>query len=60
MVAPHETADGILGLAAFVHVCAALPRSYIAFEYLIGEPDCRYDIVDGLPDPLVKDGFIDV
>jgi L-alanine-DL-glutamate epimerase-like enolase superfamily enzyme len=24
------------------------------------EPDWWYDIVDGLPDPIVKNGFIDV
>jgi len=60
LVAPHGTADGLLGLAALVQVCATLPRNYIAFEYPIGEPAWWYDIVDGLPDPIVTDGFIDV
>jgi len=59
-MAPHGTADGLIGLAALVHVSATLPRNYIAFEYPVGKPDWWYDIVDGLPDPIVKDGFIDV
>ena len=60
LMAPHGTGDGILGLAALVQVCATLPANYIAFEYPIGDPSWWYDIVDGLPDPIVKDGFIDV
>jgi len=60
LMAPHGTGDGVLGLAALVQVCATLPANYIAFEYPIGNPSWWYDIVDGLPDPIVKDGFIDV
>ncbi len=60
LMAPHGTGDGLLGLAALVQVCATLPANYIAFEYPIGDPSWWYDIVDGLPDPIVKDGFIDV
>jgi L-alanine-DL-glutamate epimerase-like enolase superfamily enzyme len=37
-----------------------LPQNYIAFEYPTGSPDWWYDIVDGLPNPIVKDGFIEV
>jgi L-alanine-DL-glutamate epimerase-like enolase superfamily enzyme len=37
-----------------------LPQNYIAFEYPLGQPEWWYDIVDGLPDPIVKQGFIDV
>jgi L-alanine-DL-glutamate epimerase-like enolase superfamily enzyme len=43
-----------------VQVCATLPNNFIAFEYPIGVPDWWYDIVEGLPTPIVKDGFIDV
>ncbi|MEC9257617.1 MAG: mandelate racemase/muconate lactonizing enzyme family protein, partial [Candidatus Poribacteria bacterium] len=50
----------LLGLAALVQVCATLPQNYIAFEYPIGEPEWWYDIVEGLPSPIVKDGFIEV
>ena len=60
LMAPHGTGDGLLGLAALVQVCATLPQNYIAFEYPIGEPAWWYDIVEGLPDPIVKDGFIEV
>ncbi len=60
MMAPHGTGNGLIGLAALVQVCATLPDNYIAFEYTTGRPDWWYDIVDGLPSPLVKDGFIDV
>ena len=60
MMAPHGTLDGLIGLAALVQVSATLPQNYIAFEYPTGEPAWWYDIVSGLPNPIVKDGFIDV
>jgi len=60
LMAPHGTGDGLLGLAALVQVSAALPQNYIAFEYPIGHPSWWYDIVDGLPDPIVKDSHIEV
>ncbi len=60
LMAPHGTGDGVLGLAALVQVCATLPRNFIAFEYPVGSPSWWYEIVQGLPDPIVKDGFIDV
>ena len=41
-------------------MAAALPQNYIAFEYPFGQPEWLYDIVEGLPDPIVKKGFIDV
>jgi L-alanine-DL-glutamate epimerase-like enolase superfamily enzyme len=60
LMAPHGTGNGLLGLAALVQVCATLPQNYIAFELPTGKPDWWFDIVDGLPDPLVADGFIEV
>ncbi len=60
LMAPHGTGDGLLGLAALVQVCATLPQNYIAFEYPTGRPDWWYDIVTGLPDPIVVDSYIDV
>ncbi|MGY5802561.1 mandelate racemase/muconate lactonizing enzyme family protein [Rhizobium sp. LEGMi12c] len=60
LMAPHGTANGLLGLAALVQVCAALPHNYVAFEYTVGDPLWWYDIVDGLPKPLVVDGHITV
>mgnify|MGYP002526656407 FL=1 len=50
----------LLGLAALVQVCATLPQNYIAFEYPTGRPEWWYDIVEGLPDPIVKGSFIEV
>jgi len=60
LVAPHGIFDGLIGLAAHVHMGAALPQNYIAFEYPIGQPEWWYEIVEGLPNPIVKRGFIDV
>ncbi|MGF1475277.1 MAG: mandelate racemase/muconate lactonizing enzyme family protein [Geminicoccaceae bacterium] len=60
LMAPHGTGNGLLGLAALVQVCATLPQNFIAFELPTGDPDWWFDIVDGLPEPLVKDGKIRV
>ena len=59
-VAPHGIFDGLIGLAAHVHLAAVMPQNYIAFEYPYGQPEWWYDIVDGLPDPIVNKGFVDV
>ena len=59
-IAPHGVFDGLFGLAAHVQVAAALPQNYIAFEYPLGQPEWWYDIVEGLPDPIVEKGFIKV
>lgn len=60
MMAPHGVFDGLIGLAALVQVCATLPQNYIAFEYPIAKPEWWYDIIKGLPNPIVKNGLIDV
>src|SRR5215467_5997526 len=60
LVAPHGIFDGLIGLAAHVQLAAALPQNYIGFEYPVGQPEWWYEIVDGLPNPIVKRGFIDV
>ncbi len=60
LMAPHGVGDGLIGLAALVQMSATLPQNYIAFEYPVGSPEWWYDIVEGLPDPIVKDGFIEV
>lgn len=60
LMAPHGTGNGVLGMAALVQVCATMPANFIAFEYPVGDPDWWYEIVDGLPDPIVKNGMIDV
>jgi L-alanine-DL-glutamate epimerase-like enolase superfamily enzyme len=60
MMAPHGVFDGLIGLAALVQVCATLPQNYIAFEYPIAKPEWWYEIIKGLPNPIVKDGLIEV
>jgi L-alanine-DL-glutamate epimerase-like enolase superfamily enzyme len=60
MIAPHGTGNGLLGLAALVQLCATLPSNFIAFEYPSGKPEWWYDIIDGLPDPIVRSGLIEV
>ena len=60
LIAPHGVLDGLIGLAALVQVCATLPDNFLAFEYPMGRPEWWYDIVTGLPDPIVTDGFITV
>ena len=59
-VAPHGIFDGLFGLAAHVQVAAALPDNFIAFEYPVARPAWWYEIVEGLPSPIVRNGFIDV
>ena len=60
LVAPHGIFDGLFGVAAQVHLGAACPQNYVGFEYAVGQPDWWYEIVDGLPNPIVKNGYIDV
>jgi L-alanine-DL-glutamate epimerase-like enolase superfamily enzyme len=37
-----------------------MPENFIAFEYPVASPSWWYDIVEGLPNPIVKKGLIDV
>jgi L-alanine-DL-glutamate epimerase-like enolase superfamily enzyme len=60
LMAPHGTGNGLLGLGALINVCATLPANYIAFEYPSGTDPWWYEIVEGLPNPIVKNGLIDV
>ncbi len=60
LIAPHGVANGLIGLAALVQVSAALPGNYIAFELPSGKPEWWHDILEGLPNPIVKHGFIEV
>ncbi len=52
--------DGLIGLAALVQVSATMGQNYIAFEYPVGRTEWWYDIVEGLPDPIVVDSMIEV
>ena len=59
-MAPHGIFDGLIGLAAQVQVGCAMPENYIAFEYPVARPDWWYDLVEGLPDPIVNNGHVEV
>jgi L-alanine-DL-glutamate epimerase-like enolase superfamily enzyme len=59
-MAPHGTANGIVGMAALVQVCATLPDNFIAFEYPARFEPFWYDITEGFDGLPVKDGKIAV
>lgn len=59
-IAPHGTANGILGLAALIQVCATMPDNLIAFEYPARFEPFWYDITEGFEGMPVKGGLIDV
>ena len=60
LMAPHGIFDGLIGLAAHVQLAATLPQNYIGFEYPVARDAWWYDIIEGLPNPIVKDSLIDV
>ncbi len=60
LMAPHGIIDGLIGLAGLVQVSATLPTNYIGFEYPVARPEWWYEIVEGLPDPIVKNSLIEV
>ena len=60
LMAPHGVIDGLFGLAAHVHMCAVMPQNLIAFECPRSSAEWWYDIVSGLPEKIVVDGFVDV
>ncbi len=60
LMAPHGTANGLLGLGALINVCATLPANYIAFEYPSASDPWWTDLVTGLPKQIVKDSMVDL
>jgi L-alanine-DL-glutamate epimerase-like enolase superfamily enzyme len=60
LMAPHGTANGLLGLGALVNVCATLPANYIAFEYPSASDPWWHEIIEGLPERIVTDSMIDL
>jgi L-alanine-DL-glutamate epimerase-like enolase superfamily enzyme len=61
MMAPHGTANGLLGLGALINVCATLPANYIAFEYPTASDPWWEEIVIGLPrGQIVQDSMIEL
>jgi L-alanine-DL-glutamate epimerase-like enolase superfamily enzyme len=59
-MAPHGIFDGLIGLAAHVQAGAAMPENFIAFEYPAANQPWWYEVVEGLPDPIVKESLIEV
>jgi len=61
LMAPHGTANGLLGLGALVNLCATLPANYIAFEYPSASDPWWHDIIEGLPEGrIVNNSMIDL
>jgi len=59
-IAPHGVFNGLIGLAAQVMLGATLPENFIAFEYPAPREAWWYDIIEGLPNPIVKNGLVEV
>jgi gluconate/galactonate dehydratase len=57
-VAPHNISSPVGTLAA-VHFCAAIPN-FLALEFHASEVPFWNDLVEGLPKPLIQDGYIAV
>jgi L-alanine-DL-glutamate epimerase-like enolase superfamily enzyme len=59
LFAPHGIFDGLIGLAAQVHLAAVLPDNFIAFELPKADPEWWLDIMEG-ERFAVTDSHIDV
>jgi L-alanine-DL-glutamate epimerase-like enolase superfamily enzyme len=57
-VAPHNISSPVGTLAA-VHFCAAIPN-FLALEFHASEVPFWSDLVEGLPKPIIQNGFISV
>lgn len=60
LMAPHGIGNGLLGFAAIVQAAATMPDNYIAAECPAEPTDWWPEIVDWLPDPLVREGHAQV
>jgi L-alanine-DL-glutamate epimerase-like enolase superfamily enzyme len=59
LIAPHNSCDTIAFIAN-LHVCAAMPRNFIAVEFHMSERAGWEDLVTGIEKPFIKDGFATV
>jgi L-alanine-DL-glutamate epimerase-like enolase superfamily enzyme len=57
-LAPHNISSPVGTLAA-AHFCAAIPN-FLALEFHASEVPFWNDLVDGLPKPMIQNGFIPV
>ena len=57
----HRVGKGVrFGRRAIGKPVCYLDCGEIAYDYPAGRPEWWYDIVDGLPGPIVQDSYIDV
>ena len=59
LIAPHNSCDTIAFIAN-LHVCATMPRNFIALEFHMSDRPGWEDLVTGVEKPLIKDGFATV
>jgi L-alanine-DL-glutamate epimerase-like enolase superfamily enzyme len=59
-MAPHGTADGLIGVAALTQVTATMPDNFIAFELPSVSPEWWWDIFEGSEAFSVTDSHITV
>lgn len=59
LVAPHN-ANLAISFMANVHVAAAMPRNFLAFEFHATDVSWWEDMVTGVEKPLIKEGFATV
>jgi len=57
-VAPHNISSPV-GTLASVHLCAAIPN-FLGLEFHASSVPFWNDLVDGLPKPMIQNGFIEV
>jgi L-alanine-DL-glutamate epimerase-like enolase superfamily enzyme len=57
-IAPHNISSPV-GTLLSAHFCASIPN-FLALEFHGTDVPFWNDLIDGLPKPLIKDGFIHV
>jgi L-alanine-DL-glutamate epimerase-like enolase superfamily enzyme len=55
-VAPHNISSPVVTLAS-AHFCAAIPN-FLALEFHASDVPFWDDLVEGLPKPIIQNGFI--
>ena len=57
-VAPHNISSPV-GTLASAHFCAAIPN-FLALEFHAADVPFWEDLIQGLPKPIIQDGFIHI
>ncbi len=58
LIAPHNISSPV-GTLASAHFCAAIPN-FLALEFHASDVPFWNDLIDGLPKPIIENGFISV